>query len=381
MKKIIIKKMAKQLLVIVVLAIAFSACNKKIPDAEPILFPSSSTLTIGDVLTSDTTYSFFKAAATKVGAMTALLNASNSFTLFLPDNNAFKASGIPSIQVINALPVATVFAIVNYHLIPGQVLPSDQIPTKFPNVQLPTALGPGSNLPGTIIPFKLSAFPSRRGTDFWYNIAPGLPSITMFSNGVINLVSKVTFPPSLTLAASSGPSVIYSDSLLSIFRALIVRGDSGQPAAARIDSALKNPGANLTVFAPNNTAMKQFISAATGGLIPTAAPDAVFIGFISTSFPVLNARGITVYHILGTRAFSVNFAAIPAFYPTLFNLGFPAHPGVSVQSFFTGLVVDSMKVTGFGNGGVAATSKPKSNFDKNAINGVVHVIDRVLLPQ
>ncbi|MEO5984792.1 MAG: hypothetical protein ABIP80_04760, partial [Ferruginibacter sp.] len=63
------------------------------------------------------------------------------------------------------------------------------------------------------------------------------------------------------------------------------------------------------------------------------------------------------------------------------NASVSVHPGVSVQSFFTGLSVDSMKVIGLGNGGVAATSKPATTFDKHGVNGVVHLINMVLRPQ
>jgi hypothetical protein len=199
-----------------------------------------------------------------------------------------------------------------------------------------------------------------------------------FQNGIVHTISGIVSPPSLLLA-----QMIYVDPQFTMFDSLIARGDAAQPnPALKIDSALKNPGANLTVFAPTNTAVKAFINAASGGAIPLAAPDAVFFGFIRTSFPATSAQGIVLYHIMGVRAFSVNFPSTATFFPTLLNGGVPTHPGVSVQSFFKtgGLSVDSIKVLGVVNGGIPATSKPPSNFDKNAVNGVVHIIDKVLLP-
>ncbi|MEJ7671811.1 MAG: hypothetical protein WKF59_03675 [Chitinophagaceae bacterium] len=123
-----------------------------------------------------------------------------------------------------------------------------------------------------------------------------------------------------------------------------------------------------------------------------AAPDAVFLGFIANSLPAASAQGIVVYHFLARlsapnsysphRAFSVNFSGTSSFYTTLINNGVPTHPGVNVQVIFNanGLTVSSLRVTGVGNGGVAAVSAPP-NFDKNGVNGVVHIIDRLLLPQ
>src|SRR6476659_4175391 len=171
MKKYIIRTLISRTAIIGILMLIFSACNKKLPDADPIIFTHNGTQTIGEAINSDTSYSFFKAAATKVGALTTLLDSNTSYTLFLPDNNAFRASGIPSLAVVNGLPVATIGGIVNYAIVPGAKYKSTDIPTTFPNFQLPTAITIGQ-LPGTILPFKLTTFPSRRAAGFWDNNIP-----------------------------------------------------------------------------------------------------------------------------------------------------------------------------------------------------------------
>jgi hypothetical protein len=38
----------------------------------------------------------------------------------------------------------------------------------------------------------------------------------------------------------------------------------------------------------------------------------------------------------------------------------------------------ALKVTGVGNGGIASNASP---YDINAVNGILNIIDRVLLPQ
>ncbi len=89
---------------------------------------------------------------------------------------------------------------------------------------------------------------------------------------------------------------------------------------------------------------------------------------------------------MGDRAFSVNFPDAPAFFPTLLNGGIPSHPGVQVQTSFTGPFGTGLQITGLGTlppggapySGGAAIASP---FDKIAVNGILHVIDKVLLPQ
>ncbi len=385
MKKNILSSLTKQMLAVMVCLFTLFSCNKDLPQPVPIENSAATGSTIADLINANPNFSFFKAAATRVGAMTLFADRNSRFTLFIPDNAAFIASGIPSEAVIAGLAITTVGAIVNYHILPGEELLSANISTAFPNVQLPSLLGPGSNLPGTIIPFKLSLFASKRGSNLWLNNVPFTSADTKAANGVIHVLSRLASPPSLVVA-----QIIYGDPSLTLFSALIQRGGTGQPAASTFDSININAGANLTVFAPTNPGVKGLLSALSGGMLPPNAPDANFIAFINANVPVATAAGLVAYHFLAFptatsatpwRAFSNNFTNTPTFYKTLVNASVSVHPGVSVQSFFTGLSVDSMKVIGLGNGGVASTSKPATTFDKHGVNGVVHLIDIVLRPQ
>src|ERR1700730_15639611 len=142
-------------LIIAIVAFVIS-CNKKLPDATPIIYPpiNNSSITIGAAISSDTSYSFFKEAVTKVGLLSSLSDSTKIFTVFLPNNDAFRVSGIPSTAVIDALPVETVGAIVEYHIVPGEQFLSNGVSTAFPNVQLPTSVTIGA-LPGTPLPLQL----------------------------------------------------------------------------------------------------------------------------------------------------------------------------------------------------------------------------------
>jgi uncharacterized surface protein with fasciclin (FAS1) repeats len=375
--KYILKNIIKQALPVIICILAIASCNKTLERFSSPIATTQNSLTISDFLISDTNYSLLNALVIRAGLTATLSDKNNTFTLFAPNNAAFRAAGFTTTAIVSGLPVASAAGIAGYLLVPGREYTFADIPTTFPNIQLPTTLSIGV-LPGTPVPFKLTIFPSKRGTTVWVNNVAALSFDMHFQNGIVHTISGIVSPPSLLLA-----QMIYVDPQFTMFDSLIARGDAAQPnPALKIDSALKNPGANLTVFAPTNTAVKAFINAASGGAIPLAAPDAVFFGFIRTSFPATSAQGIVLYHIMGVRAFSVNFPSTATFFPTLLNGGVPTHPGVSVQSFFKtgGLSVDSIKVLGVANGGIPATSKPPSNFDKNAVNGVVHIIDKVLLP-
>ena len=396
----------------------FISCNKKLPDPTPISYApaNNSSISIGTAINSDTTYSFFKAAATRVGVLPILSDSTKLFTVFLPNNNAFRLSGITSTAVINALPLTTVGAIVQYHIIPGQQYASTDVPLTFPNIQLPSYLTIGS-LPGTTVPLNMSVFPSRRSNGFWANNIPVVSPDLKFKNGVVHLVAAIINPPSLVLKAA-----LDTNSQLNYFKAAIARADSGQAGLNRFDSLLNYAVTNMTVLAPNDAAFQTLIfglafqTYLSTRPIPHTATDtatalatangAVAAGpvFLSTNnVSTALVRGIIAYHLLATpnpatgayepniRVFSVNFppaSATPFFITTLVNSSFAPHPGILVNATFSSTlpIVTGLKFSGLGTfppGGAPFTGTPATatSLDNHAVNGVYYVIDHVLLPQ
>jgi uncharacterized surface protein with fasciclin (FAS1) repeats len=416
MKKIIyqITGIAKGFLLIAVVT-SYNSCNKKFPEAVPIVYPpiNNSSVTIGAAISSDTSFSFFQAAAARVGISAELSDTTKVFTVFLPNNNAFRLSGVPSIDVINALPIATVGAIVQYHIIPGEQFLSTGIASTFPNVQLPSFLTIGT-LPGTPLALNLSTFPSTRTTGFWDNNIPVISPDMKFKNGVVHLVAAIVNPPSQVLKQA-----LYSNPNLTYFKAAVARADSGQTGLNRIDSLLGYAVTNMTVLAPNNAAfqtlifglafqgyldyVKQFhplTGADTANAVATAN-GAVAAGpvFLSTNnVTSAQIQGILAYHLLATpdpvsgafqpniRAFSVNFSNTPSFYTTLVNAFYAQHPGILAQATFTGPFVINLRFTGLGTfppGGqpFSGASATATSLDNHCVNGVYYVIDKVLLPE
>ena len=391
------------------------SCNKELPDATPIIYPpvNNSTTSIGAAINSDTSLSFFKAAATKAGLLATLSDTTKVFTVFLPNNDAFRVSGIPSVAVVNSLPLTSLVPLLQYHIIPGQQYTSADVPTTFPNIQLPSFLTIGT-LPGTPIALKMSTFPSVRSNGFWDNNIPVVAPDMKFSNGVVHLVAALVAPPSQLLR-----DAMYNNPNLTYFKAAIARADSGQTGLKRLDSLLGYGVTNMTVLAPSDAAFKTLIfGLAFQGYLstvsqyhpPTAIDSATAVAtangavaagpvFLSTNnITTAQVAGIMAYHFLATdrgagfqpniRAFSVNFPSTATFFTTLVNTVYPPQlqPGVMAKATFTGPFVTNLQFTGAGTfppGGMPYTGAPATaiSLDNHCVNGVYYVIDKVLLPQ
>jgi uncharacterized surface protein with fasciclin (FAS1) repeats len=355
----LIKKYFRPALIALVVISQVTACNK-IPEVEEITKTSPSGETIADLINTRPEYSLLKLAASKSGMLPLLGNPDATLTLFAVDNAAFELSGI-SEPVINALPAEQLAAILSYHII-GQKIPAASIPETFPNQQWPSLL----QLPTAPAIIKMPTFLSRRGTTAFVNNIPIKAADIAASNGVIHNVFAVVAPPQRVLLDS-----IARDASLSYFVAAIQRADLGLPDGSKFSQILANPLANFTVFAPTNDAFNALFTAI--GLPPDIS--------VIQALPVQTVIGIVAYHIHildGTagssnikfsRAFTVNFPATPTPIETFLNvITDPAPP----------LVIDAaLGVKGYVNPTFSKIIGP----NRNAVNGVFHKIDQVLLPQ
>ncbi len=395
----------------------FISCNKDVEQFTETPATTPSGLTLGETIASTPTDSLYNRLIIQSGLSSSLKNKATTFTMFVPDNNGMKlfinaiSGGAVPLAAPDAvfsgfisanISGANAAAIVNYNTVPQKILSAD-IPTAFPNIQLPTniILDPTNPL------VRMTTFPSKRTTYSYVNTIPITAVDALVANGVIHHTATVVAPPSTLLAG-----LIYADTSLAFFSAAIARADSGQTGLNRIDSLLRYAPLNMTVLAPNNAAFKTLLygsvyyTLVTQG-VPPAIADAQAAALSSSPaifsnpalYSVLTAatiRGIAVYHIFASlangaytpnlRAFSVNFPTTPAFIPTLVNTAFAAHPGIEAVATFNGPFVDTLKFTGLGTfpPGGAPYSGPAANavkLDKHAVNGVVHIIDRVLLPK
>ena len=387
------------------LVAVFTSCNKQFEDIGPDINPSfvNTGSTLLDVINTDTTYSYFKALVAKAGAAAptaAMSNPALRFTAFIPNNAAFRASGIPSAAAVTAgFSAAQAAGITNYVLAP-QLLRYDSIPSSFPNLIAPTSLNPTAGTTGFNPLVSLSIFPSKRGTVSFVNNVPLASTSASASNAIILSPATLVAPPSTTLW-----SRIATDADMTYFKAAIQRGDSGSVGTARFDSLLNLPiGPNFTVFVPTNAAFVAVLTAqitqalvAQGTPLAIAQAQATALASSPTVFsnPALygvltptTVKGLVVYHMLSAGAFTVNFPPTPTFVPTLLNTVVPTHPGVKLGATFnaSGTAVTAATVQGVANATAASilinpTPNPGGTSDQFFTNGVLHKINQVLLPQ
>jgi len=430
MKQDILKNCTTPVWFVVMILVSIS-CNKALPDANPILYPpeNNSTISIGELLSTDTTYSIFKSAAAKYKAIAktdliAQLSDTNKvFTALIPNNAAFRASGFPNWDAVNAfLPITSLAAILQYSIIPGEQFTSEDVATataSAPNMQLPTLLNIGV-LPSPAPPInvQLSTFLSKNSTFFYDNTIPIVRPDIKMRNGVIHLLGGIVAPPGMLLK-----DAIDTATNLTYFRAAIARADNGKTGTASLGYLLGYSAMNMTVLVPNDNAFKTLLfgliydtllkqqipqpialNIANGYI--TLPPDALF------SDPDLSGvltpgliRGALAYHFLASpnpvsgayepniRVFSNNFSSTPTFYKTLVNsdtsLLARYHPGIKAEATFAGPFVTGLQFTGLGsfppdpNPTHIYTGAPAHAIseDNHAVNGVYYVIDKVLLPR
>lgn len=394
--KAIYKQWKLQTAALVSAALLLFSCNKDLPVPQPIVPAPPTGQSVMDIVNGNPNFSFLKAAIDRAGFATVLGTATNVYTVFAPDNAAFQLSGIPSIDAINALPVATLQSILNYHLIGGLRMGAANISERFPNNQLQsmlivappsTALPPGYRMPLGI---------SRRGSNAWANQIPVKQADIQASNGVIHVVAGMIAPPTTTLA-----QLVSTDASYSYLLAAINRADSGVAAPNRLVDALGNALANFTVMAPTDEAFRNTLTfVITQALIAQGMDPATALATATTLastpavfqnpalFGALTAqtvRGIVAYHVIGRvsanpantslvgRIFSVN---IPAGTTNVNTLVIPA-PNVGPVPVAVTNTSGVITVRGLGNPAPASVV----NANIHCINGVIHRINGVLLPQ
>lgn len=275
------------------------------------------TQTIAQIVASDANFSLLNQAVTKAGLASAL--SSGSLTVFAPDNTAFAASGITS-AVINSLTAAQVGDILKYHVV-GSKVSSSAVPA--------------SDTVNTLLGINLYASKNANGV-FVNGIKVKTADVTA-SNGVVHVISAVMTPPTQTIAA-----IASGNSDLSLLLAAVSR--------AGLAGAVSGPG-KFTVFAPTNSA---FIAA--------GFPDEATIN----AAPVSAVAAIVKAHVLSTNVFASDLIQ-----------GQTVGTLQSGVSLVVGTTPPSVKITTSTN--MVSNILAPSGVNITATNGVVHLIDRVLL--
>lgn len=279
---------------------------------------------ITDIVLANNDFSILRAAVQHAGLADALRGG--TLTVFAPNDAAFQASGFANAAAVTALPAATVKSVLQYHVL-GSTVSASQIAVAT-NTAVPTLEG---------VNVYVSKPTASSGVSV--NNARVTTADVRADNGIIHIIDRVMMPPSQNLlqVAQGNPSFTY-------LVAAATRAATSSPA---IVAALTSTTDAFTVFAPTNDA---FIAAG----FPTIAA-------IQAASPAALAP-IILNHVLPGRAFS----------PILTTGNVAAASGGQLAVN----VSNGVTVTGKGN----TQASKVLTADILATNGVVHVIDRVLLP-
>jgi uncharacterized surface protein with fasciclin (FAS1) repeats len=307
--------------IFLITASTLTACKKDEAD-EPNM-PSPSSTTITSQVSASSSFTLLKAAVVKADLATTL-DGAGPFTVFAPTDDAFIASGITS-SVISSLPADKLKSILLYHVVASKILAAG-VPAG-PNAKVVSASGD-------------SFFVTNNLNGVFVNGLKVTTADLLASNGVIHTLGKVLMPPSGNIV-----EVAAADTTFSYLVAAVLRASTGSTNVAAVLSG----NSPLTVFAPTNNAFR------AAGFANIAAINAVDPNTLTT---------ILTYHVLAGRVFSSD----------LVNAAQAAT--VNGGKVIVSLSANSAAVKG--NSNPSASNIAAANI--MASNGVIHVIDQVLLP-
>jgi transforming growth factor-beta-induced protein len=310
--------------VLLVAALAFSAVTPLAAQASPEVEYEAN---IMDILRENAGYSTLVAAIEAAGLEDAL-SGSTDLTLFGPTNEAFDAAlgalGLTAEQLL--ADTETLTSILLYHVAAGELFATDVV--SMDRVKM---------LDGNYADVML-----MNGGAYIENAQITRTDINV-SNGVIHVIDAVILPPNFGQAAAPAPAT--QPNIMDVLRA-----NSGWSTlvaaieAAGLEGALSGSD-NLTVFGPTNEAFE----AALGALGITAEE---LLADTETLTSIL------LYHVAAGELFATDVVSMDHI------------------KMLDGNYADVMLM----NGGAYIENAQITRTDINVSNGVIHVIDAVILP-
>ncbi|WP_159466761.1 fasciclin domain-containing protein [Dyadobacter sp. 3J3] len=298
-------------------AFTLSSCSDDDDDDQPT---PPALGTIPAVASADPQFSTLVAALTKAELVTTLQGA-GPFTVFAPNNAAFTKAGITS---LDGLTKDALTPILTTHVISGTVKAADVKSGTVKTVNPSNDIYLSKNTDGVFINGKIKVI----ATD------------VSAANGVIHVIDNVIVPPTQSLVA-----IAQADTNFTELVSLVLAAD---PAVA---TALSSAGTGLTVFAPTNAAFRELYKTTSKATLLDPANKALL-------------TSVLLYHVVPGRVFSTDLPNVSGPVTT-------ANTSGTVTFDLTG----GAKVIGKTSG---ASNITAANI--LATNGVVHVIDKVLMP-
>ena len=277
----------------------------------------SQTNVFDNVIATSPNHTYLEAALIQEGLVSALQNQSATLTVFAPDDAAFTALATALNTDINGLlALPNLTDILLYHVL-GSTVPASGVT----NGAIVQPLSTTNTLKLTV---------TSTGNVF-VNQAQVTSVDINADNGIVHVLGAVVLP------VETVADIAIDNGFSTLVTAVVT---------AELLPAVTNPLANLTVFAPTNDAFTDLaddLGTTVNGLL--ALP---------------NLADILTYHVLGTEVASTAVTN-----------------GAIVQPLST---LNSLKLTKTTTGDVFVNHAQVTAVDINADNGIVHVLDAVVLP-
>jgi uncharacterized surface protein with fasciclin (FAS1) repeats len=300
-----------------VFVFAFSSCNDD-DDMPPVQEEPN----IVEVAASNPNFSTL-VAAVQAADLVGTLSGPGPFTVFAPSNDAFDSfledNNLTANQLLAADNLGEILA---YHVL-GASVPA-------------ASVSPGSVTTVSGDPFFVSAAPNG---DLWINGNTKIVATDVTaSNGIIHVLDYVITAPTNNIAEIAIASATSSTPEFTQLVAALVRADLAGAFTGGFED-------NLTVFAPTDAAFE--------ALYEALGVDGV------DDIPLETLTNVLLYHVVPARAFSQDL-----------------RDGAELPTLLEGstLTVD------LGSLQINDSNLVPSALNIHATNGVIHVIDSVLLP-
>ncbi len=305
-----------------------------------------------EIAVANSDFDVLEAAAIKAGTdVLNVLGGSTQITVFAPTDAAFVAyldvaNEAAALTAVNGLSPSAAADLLTFHVIAGSEIKAEDIAA-------------GTTTVTTARASNNKAFVTKSGANVTINNARVTTANVDASNGVIHIIDAVLAPPAgnIVSIATTGAT---AESFNLLATAL---------TKANLVTALQGAGP-FTVFAPDDVAFLALLRTLTGNATLTEAQGIDAINAITATSDPLNLDELTnvlQYHVVpNAAAFSINLTNNQTI--TTLKANAPNQVTIALGS--------SVTVDG-------AASEPSTVALANvaATNGVIHVIDRVLLPQ
>lgn len=326
MKKTNSVRLAVTISAAIVLSAAIVSCKKKKEDP-----PAPNTVVN---VVANNGYTTLGGLVTGNANVLGILNGTGPFTVFAPSNAAFTGVTAPTGTALENL--------LKYHVIAGQGLTAAQVIALSNNNLIKVTMANGDSV------FVKA---SNSAGVFVNGIQVTQPNLTG-TNGIVHGIGRILLPPAGNIVQTAqsiagGPNAF--DSLVKA----VTLASAGGTGLDDIFSVLSNTNA-LTVFAPTNQAFADLFA------------NAGFPYRQISAIPVGTLRTVLRHHVVAARAFSND----------LVN-----GPRAMVEGTTTVAGVGGASITIDGSGTVF-NEVPAAIVGTNVMarNGVVHVINKVLIP-